>query len=51
MPIKCTNKNVRIFKTILTEHTAQKNGEFDEETDLLFACKKVIEWMEENLER
>ena len=47
--MKCTRKNVEKVFNCLQQQLEDENGrgEFDDESDLLTACERVIEWLEE----
>ena len=47
--MKCTKENVEKFCNALQNNLEGENGrgEFDDESDLLTACERVIEWIEE----
>ena len=48
--MKCSNKNIDLVFNILKSQMEDENGrgEFDEESDLLSAVERVIEWVEED---
>ena len=48
--MKCSFKNIDELHSILSDQMEDDNGrgEFDRESDLLGACERVIEWMEED---
>ena len=48
--MKCSYKNIEELHKILLDQMEDDNGrgEFDSESDLLGACERVIEWMEED---
>ena len=44
---RCTIDNLSLIFSIISEHLENPNGEFDEETDIVDAVERVIEWLEE----
>jgi len=48
--MKCTKDNVELFCKVLQSQLEDENGrgEFDDESDLLYACEVVIKWIEDD---